>query len=100
MELALGSAILSFLFPQVPKEFYRSWPIPGVVVFKQEQRTNSCNLIFVSRVPLVEHNVPICFLRDVMGRRAELNVSPPYPSLRDPYVSSTASTVFDSMPPE
>jgi len=34
-------------------------------------------------------------LRDVMGRRAELNVSPPYPSLRDPYVSSTASTVFD-----
>jgi len=32
VEVALGGTILLFLVPQVPEEFCRCWPVPGIVI--------------------------------------------------------------------
>src|SRR5258708_12903947 len=54
VQVALRSTILSFLFPQVPKEFYRGWPISRVVIVRIRQ------YLEVSRHELPEQFDPIC----------------------------------------
>src|SRR5260370_41232529 len=52
VEIALGGTILLFLVPQVPKEFCRGWPMPGV----EGESTNQEQFLGVSFAK-IERNI-------------------------------------------
>jgi len=82
VEVAFGSAILLFLIPQVPKEFCRDWPVPGIVVIGKcknlqdlgiaHQRFEYLDQFFKSlvRSMMVLSHVVVCFSIRFCGLQA------------------------------